>query len=149
MITRLATLALVSLVLLHQVFAGVFGGGTVLCVGGAGGFAVQPVGMTCCATHAAGTAAVADPCCPDDATANACSAVSTTTCAGCTDYVLTTRPTLPPAAVASLAASSSQPVVIALVVWPEVFAVRTINDRWVSDRAPPPLAFLRTIVLRC
>ena len=45
MITRLATLALVSLVLLHQTLAGVFGGGTVLCVGGANGLAVQPVGM--------------------------------------------------------------------------------------------------------
>ena len=148
MIVRFATLALVSLVLIHQVFAGVFGGGTVLCVGGAGGFAVQPVGLTCCATHAAGTAAVADPCCPDETSAS-CLAVSTATCAGCTDYILTTHPTLPPAAVASLVAISSPPVVIALVVWPEVSTARTINDRWVSDRAPPPLAFLRTIVLRC
>lgn len=144
---RLAALALVSIVLLHQVFAGVFAGGTVLCIGGAGGFAVQPVGMTCCATHAAGTATAADPCCADDAPV-ACPIVAAPACDGCTDYVLTAHSSLL-APQATFALPPSHVVVIALLVWPEVSAVPMVNDRWVNDRTPPPLAFLRTIVLRC
>lgn len=145
MMTRLATLALFSLVLLHQVFAGVFVGGTVLCIGGDGGFAMQPVGMTCCATHAAGTATAADPCCDDDAPA--CPTATTPACHGCTDHLLTLQIAVP-ASHAPAALPASPLVVIGLVNWPEVSAAHLVVDRWVDDRAPP-LAFLRTVVLRC
>lgn len=145
LISGVAMLALVSLVLLHQVFAGVFVGGTVLCVGGAGGFAVQPVGMTCCTSHAAGTANAADPCCNDDAPA--CPTATTAACDGCTDYLLTVQIALP-ASDAPVALLASPLVVIDLLNWPEVSAARLVYDRWVNDRASP-LAFLRTVVLRC
>lgn len=147
MISCVATLALVSLVLLHQVFAGVFVGGTVLCVGGASGFAVQPVGMTCCATHAAGTATTADPCCDDDAL-TACPSATAPACDGCTDYLLTVQIALP-ASDATVALPPSSLAVIALLDWPEISAARSVYDRWVNDRASPPLAFLRTVILRC
>lgn len=145
MITRLATLALVSLVLLHQVFAGVFVGGTVLCIGGVGGFAVQPVGMTCCTSHAAGTTAATDPCCENDAPT--CPTATTPACDGCTDYLLTVQIALP-ASDAPVALPASPLVVIDWLDWPEVSAARLVSDHWVNDRAPP-LAFLRTVVLRC
>ena len=146
LISSVATLALVSLVLLHQVFAGVFVGGTVLCIGGDGGFAVQPVGMTCCATHAAGTATAADPCCDEDAPA--CPTATTPACHGCTDYLLTVQIALP-ASDAPVALPPSSLVVIGLLDWPDVSAERLVNDQWVDDRTPPPLAFLRTVILRC
>ena len=142
MISNVAAWAVVSLVLLHQVFAGVFASGTVLCVGGAGGFSVQPVGMTCCATHAAGTATAADPCCDDDAPTT-CPTATAPACKGCTDYLLTVQIALPTSH-APVALSPPSLVVIALLDWPAVSAVR-----WVNDRASPPLAFLRTVVLRC
>ena len=142
MITRLATLALVSLVLLYQVFAGVFVGGTVLCVSGAGGFAVQPVGMTCCTSHAAATA---DPCCDDDAPA--CPTATAAACEGCTDFLLTVQIALP-AFDAPVALPASPLVVIDRLNWPEVSAARLVYDRWANDRASP-LAFLRTVVLHC
>ena len=146
LISCAATLALVSLVLLHQVFAGVFVGGTVLCIGGASGFAVQPVGMTCCATHGAGTASAADPCCDDDAP-SACPTAAAPACDGCTDYLLTVQIALP-ATDAPVALPASPLVVIGLLDWPEVSSARLVYDRRVNDRAPP-LAFLRTVVLRC
>lgn len=147
MIGNVAMLALASLVLLHQVFAGVFVGGTVLCIGSAVGFAVQPAGMTCCATHAAGTATAAEPCCADDAPA-ACPTAAVPTCEGCTDYLLTVQIALP-ASDAPVALPPSQPVLIALLVWPDISEARLADDRWVNDRASPPLAFLKTVVLRC
>lgn len=150
LLSSVATLVLVSLVLLHQVFAGVFAGGTVLCVGGASGFAVQPLGMTCCTAHAAGTAAAADPCCDTDGGALAGRAVVTSpACDGCTDYLLTVQIALP-APDALVALPPPALVVIAVLEWPAVSsAAEVVDDQWVDDRAPPPLAFLRTVVLRC
>lgn len=148
MIARIVTLALISLVLIHQVFAGVFVGGTVLCVGGANGFAVQPLGMTCCTSHAAGTAAAADPCCDTDAGAPAgCPSTTTPACDGCTDFLLTVQVALLAPDVL-VALPPSPLVVIAVLEWPDVSTASVVDDQWVDDRAPPPLAFLRTVVLR-
>lgn len=153
MITRVVTLVLISLVLFHQVFAGVFVGGTVLCVGGASGFAVQPVGMTCCTAHAAGSAVAADPCCDTNADSDGgalagCPVVTSPACDGCTDYLLTVQIALPaPDALEALPPPAL--VVIAVLEWPAVSAAEVVHDQWVDDRAPPPLAFLRTVVLRC
>ncbi len=146
LISIAATLALVSIVLLHQCFAGVFAGGTVLCMGGAGGFAVQPIGMSCCATHAAGTTTAADPCCDEDARA-ACPTATASACDGCTDYQMTVQISLP-AASAPMALASPL-VVIDWWDWPEVTAVHQVYDRWINQRTSPPLAFLRTVILRC
>ena len=97
------------------------------------------------AFRAAGTANAADPCCDDDAPA--CPTATTAACDGCTDYLLTVQIALP-ASDAPVALPASPLVVIDLLNWPEVSAARLVYDRWVNDRASP-LAFLRTVVLRC
>lgn len=143
--SRPVVIAVMALMLLHQVVAGVFAGGTVLCISSAGGVALQPVGMTCCAVH--GPQRTADPCCAEDAAKTGQNLVSTD-CHGCTDHVVSMQPTLPPHAM-DLALPPSTPVLIAVIAWPSPTMERAPSTAWhAPDRSPPPLHFLSTVVLR-
>ena len=145
MTSRPVLFAVMTLVLLHQLVAGVFAGGTILCIG-TGGVALQPVGMTCCAVH--GPQMTADACCADDVTTT-CQIAPPADCQGCTDHLVSMQPTLPPL-VLDLALPPSAPVLIALIPWPSVHAPRVSSTvRHGPERSPPPLRFLSTIVLRC
>lgn len=146
MTSRPVLFVVMMLVLLHQLVAGVFAGGTILCISGAGGVALQPVGMTCCTAH--GPQATADACCADDAT-RTCNITPPADCQGCMDHVVSMQPTLPPHAM-DLALPRSAPVLIALIPWPSVHAQRaSATIRHGSERVPPPLRLLSTVILRC
>lgn len=144
--SRPVVIAVMALVLLQQLVAGVFAGGTVLCISGAGGVALQPVGMTCCAVH--GPQATVDSCCPENATT--CEAGSSNDCHGCTDHVVSMPPTLPPHAL-DVALPPPMLTVIAVIPWPSpTIAAPSFAVRHGPERSPPrPLRFLSTVILRC
>lgn len=144
MTSRPVLYAVMALVLLHQLVAGVFAGGTILCIGSSG-VALQPVGMTCCTVH--GPQLTTDACCADDATTT-CQIAPATDCQGCTDHLVSVQPTLPPPAL-DLALPPSTPVVIAVISWPSATTPRApATARHAPARSPPPLHFLSTVVLR-
>lgn len=147
--SRSTVLALMALVLMHQLIAGVFAGGTVLCIGSSGGVALQPVGLTCCADPA--SHAANDPCCADDVPGNGDNCVVSipvSGCEGCTDHELTSPPTLRPHAY-DVALPTATPAVIVVIEWPVVSTGARNLDVRRTDRAPPPLSFLSTVILRC
>lgn len=147
MSSRPGVFAVMILVLVHQLVAGVFAGGTILCLGGAGGIALQPVGVTCCATDAVPT--TADHCCADDVIDHCNVAAAPGGCEGCSDHDLTAATTLA-ALFWDMALPTTAPRVIAVITWPAIAApVRNLGAQRSADRAPPPLAFLSTVILRC
>ena len=148
---RPLAIAVITLVLLHQLVAGVFAGGTVLCISRSGDVALQPAGMTCCSVHRAGAAE--DACCADDAceptTPNGAVVVGADDCSGCTDHTMLSLPTLPPHA-DMVAHPVSVPLLIAVLPWRNNVPTRTVmTTTKAPDRAPPPLRFLNTVILRC
>lgn len=147
MTSRSVLYAVMSLVLLHQLVAGVFGGGTILCMKSTGGVALQTINMTCCAVH--GPQVTAAACCADDPR-KICPTAPSTGCQGCTDYLVSMQPTLPPQA-PDLALPQSAPVVIALIPWPSLTTKRVSSAvrRHGLERLPSPLRSLSTVVLRC
>lgn len=144
--SRPALIAVMTLVLLHQLVAGVFAGGTILCISGAGGVALQPVGMTCCAVH--GPRVSADACCAEED--SSCELASAKDCQGCIDHLVAMQPTLPPHAV-DLALPPSASTLVAVIAWPSPMASVWTCRPWHDPQRspPPPLAFLSTIILRC
>ena len=144
--SRPLVLVVMTLVLMHQVIAGVFAGGTILCISGSGGVALQPVGMTCCLAH--GTHQTEDACCAEDASF-ACKVERSVDCQGCTDHLVSMQPTLPSHAL-DLALPSSIPTLIAVIPWPAVNLSSWASSVWHGpERAPPALRFLSTVILRC
>jgi hypothetical protein len=144
--SRPLVLVVMTLVLMHQMIAGVFAGGTILCISSAGGIALQPMGMTCCVVH--GSQQSADACCAEDATA-ACVAARAVDCQGCTDHMVAMQPTLPPHAI-DLALPASLPTVIAVIPWPTLNRSPRVAAVWHGpERATPALRFLSTVILRC
>lgn len=144
MTSRPVLFVVMTLVLLHQLVAGVFAGGTILCIG-TGGIALQPMGMTCCTVH--GPQLTADACCADDTT-KTCQIAPPADCQGCTDHLVSLQPMLPPHAM-DLALPPSTPVLIAVMAWPSAKTERVSSTaRYAPARSPPPLQFLATVVLR-
>ena len=145
---RPAIFAMIALVLLHQLVAGIFAGGTVLCVGSSNGIALQPVGLTCCTSPSSHPTVVA--CCADDASAaQGCPASKLIDgCDGCTDHELAAADTLRPQ-IDQIALPMPLPAVVAWIHWPPITASPYRADVRRTDRSPPPLSFLSTVILRC
>ena len=156
-----SSLALIIVVLVYQMFAGAYGGGTVLCVGGAHGLKLLPSGSNCCALHA--KAVVPDACCATavvaecentlgvDGTVASQAMVNPNDCLGCTDYELRTQPFMQTSQVYYDVALLS-PVIIAKLSWPVYVAALSPWEPRRSGERPPSLRILRmwsTVILRC
>jgi hypothetical protein len=160
--TRRSVVALVTLVLLYQIFAGTYGVGTVLCVGGANGLELLPAGTNCCAQHA--KSEVADTCCASDA-ATECEnadvgAKRTVTtprmanpndCLDCIDRELMVQLFTQPSHVYDKSTLSPS-VIIATLSWSAFSEPLNPDFMWCAGERPPSLRILRmwsTVILRC
>ena len=156
-----SSLPLIIVVLIYQMFAGAYGVGTVLCIGGANGLALLPSGSNCCALHA--KAAVLDVCCATNVvaecendpgangTTSCLAVVNSNDCLGCTDHELMTQPSVQPNHVGHTIALPLS-VIIATLSWPVFVAPASPWDARRSGERPPSLRILRmwsTVVLRC
>jgi hypothetical protein len=161
-----SSVALMTVVLMYQIFAGTYGGGTVLCVGGANGLALLSSGANCCALHM--KAAIPDACCASDVTvacekdvavhdngvdgtATALAMMNPNDCLGCTDHELRTQPFLPPSEVSDDVAIPS-PVMVTTLSWPVCTALFSPLDSRRNGERPPSLRILQmwsTVILRC
>lgn len=159
---RSSVVALMTLVLLYQIFAGAYGIGTVLCVGGANGLELFPVGTNCCVLNA--KSAVNDSCCTSNVVAE-CekNAVSDTRvvifqrmespndCLDCVDRELIVQPFTQVSQIYIEAALWS-PVIIATLPWSAFSEQLKPKMIWRAGERPPSLRILRmwsTVILRC
>jgi hypothetical protein len=161
-----SSVALMIVVLMYQIFAGTYGGGTVLCVGGANGLALLPSGTNCCALHM--KAAILDTCCASgvaiacekdigvyaiglDGTAAFQAMVNPNDCLGCTDHELRIQPFIQSSHVGDDVALPP-PVMVTTLSWPVCTALFSPMDSRRNGERPPSLRILRmwsTVILRC
>ncbi len=159
---RSSVIALMSLVLLYQIFAGAYGVGTMLCVGGANGLELLPAGTNCCVVNA--KSVVNDSCCTSDViaecenvdvgakrTVTAQRTLNPNDCLDCIDRELIVQPFTQVSQI-YVEAAFSPSVIIATLSWPDFSEQVNPKFMWRAGERPPSLRTLRmwsTVILRC
>lgn len=163
---RSPVIALTTLVLLYQIFAGAYGVGTMLCVGGANGLELMPAGTNCCALNAKGVIndVMTDSCCAsavvaecekidvgDSRTVISHMMVNPNDCLDCIDRELIVQPFTQVSQI-YVEAAFFPSVIIATLSWPDFSEQVNPKFMWRAGERPPSLRTLRmwsTVILRC